>query len=218
MKQKIIIGVSAVIVLSMILYSILTNEKTHASASEEIVETEEVIEQETKEESLFFVEVKGAVNVPGVYTFSEGTRVIDVFNTAGGLSEGANIDYINQSRLIVDEMLIVVLTDEEITERIAAKEIEVYEESAVVETETTKTIIGADNCSENGLLDSGGLISINTASVSELQTLSGIGESKAQAIVQYRSEEGEFITVEEVMNVSGIGEAIFNQIKDSITV
>jgi len=97
--------------------------------------------------------------------------------------------------------------------RLKDVEIKTSETETASETETTETITETETKNEDTKL-----ININTASASELCELQGIGEKKAQAIIDYRNENGGFVTIEEIMNVSGIGEKTFQNIKDKITV
>lgn len=148
-------------------------------------------EGDSDEISLVLVDVKGAVHLPGVYQLEASSRVIDAINIAGGLREEAVTKHINFAKELVDEMLIYIPVEgEEI--------VEIPQESEA----------GGDNQK----------ININTASASELETLSGIGPQKAQGIIQYREEEGNFQTIEELTNVSGIGEKTFEKLKDAIIV
>ncbi|NLY79783.1 MAG: comEA protein [Lysinibacillus sp.] len=143
------------------------------------------------------VDVKGAVHFPGVYELSSDDRIIDAIQMAGGYLEDADTKYINHAQKLQDEMVIYI-----------PKKGESFEEppSAQFITQVSSTS-KQDN-----------KVNINTADESELTTLSGIGPSKAKAIIQYREEYGPYKTIEELKNVSGIGEKTFEKLKDSITV
>ncbi len=143
------------------------------------------------------VHVCGEVNVPGVYELIEGSRVADAVAAAGGFTEKADINYVNQARLLEDGEKIRIPDTEE-TGNIAAAEDAVYD-------------ITGERSSENG-----GLININTASKEELKSLNGIGDAKADSIIAYRQEYGGFNDTEEIKNVSGIGDSVYNSIKDKI--
>lgn len=227
MKQKIVSIICGVIVCLMIFYSYINNEdpKVNAGSPGEIEEVEEKEDEEVvgeTEQVLKYVEVKGAVNNPGVYTFSDETRVFEIFEKAGGLAEGANVEYINQTRIVEDQMLIYVMTNNQISELIEQKEIEKREASEIVVATPKTTVIGGDECKlnnepNNSSNNSNAKVSINNATVAQLQTLSGIGEAKANEIIKYRNEHGGFSSLEELLNVNGIGEATFNSIKDYIS-
>ena len=148
--------------------------------------------EETSTENLFFVYVVGAVYKPGVVEVEEGTRLYQVIQKAGGALETADLSKINLASIVKDEQKITV-------PYIENKEDKVNDNSANVQAGVR-------------------LVNINTASETELQTLNGIGASTAKKIVDYRNQNGDFNTVEEIMNVSGIGQSKFDSIKDDITV
>lgn len=166
------------------------------------------------------VEIKGAINNPGVYELDSNSRVIDVVNMAGGLREDANTDLINLSKKVTDEMVIIIYTNDEIAN---------YEASKV---KTEYVYIEVDSCpdkvnnacikdyqeeSDSNSVSNNGLININTANIEELTNLPGIGEAKAKTIIEYRNKE-KFNKIEDIQNISGIGTSLFEKIKDYITV
>lgn len=159
--------------------------------------------------------IKGAVVNPGVYSFNEGERVIDAINKSGGLLENADTSVINLSKNLFDEMVIVVYTVDEVN-AMKGKNILIQ----YVEKECNCPTLSNDACLSNDSVkeSDSSKISINNASVEELTKLSGIGESKAKSIVEYRNEHGLFSSIDEILNVSGIGEALFEKIKDNITI
>lgn len=166
------------------------------AAQMEVATEEEVerVESKSSEPELFMVDVKGEVHVPGVYELPADGRVKDVIAMAEGLTDEANELAINFAQKVEDQMVIYV---PHIDDDAGAPEI----------------------ATAGGGSDSGELaININTASEQELMTLSGIGQAKAQQIIQYREENGLFDTPEDLMNVSGIGEKSFETLKDSIKV
>ena len=156
---------------------------------------EEVIFYTNDEEKIskFFVYVVGEVNEPGVFEVLEGTRVYEVIELAGGTTADADISRLNLAKILEDEEKITV-----------PKVITISED--------------VSNTLENGSSISNGIININTADINALSTLSGIGKSTAEKIIKYRNENGYFNSIEDIMNVSGIGENKFNSIKDNITV
>ena len=149
----------------------------------------------------FYVDVKGEVKTPGVYLVSDGMLVIDAINLAGGLTKNAYTNNINLSLKVFDEMVIFISNKKDVTTTSTIKN----KNDALI---TNKT---ESNNTYNGL------VNINTASKDELMTISGIGESKANSIIEYRSKN-KFESIEDIMNVSGIGEKFFEQIKNYITV
>lgn len=155
------------------------------------------VEQESE---ACYVYVCGAVEAPGVYMLNTGDRIYEAIALAGGLTEEANASTVNQAEMVSDGQMIFVPTREEA----AAGIVSVSE-------------MGVENTSEQESV-SDGKVNLNTATLAELMTLSGIGESKAQSILDYRNKNGAFSSVEEIMNVDGIKEGLYNRIKDSIRV
>lgn len=181
------------------------------------------------EEVCITVYVCGAVNNCGVYEFSKGARIADAVNAAGGFSDDADREYLNLAMTISDGMKIKVPTIKEVQELNAA------EDSSMQTGDKTTTnsdafVVTGDGTAVDGTSDNStessesiaqsntGLVNINTAGVDELCTLSGIGKSRAEAIISYREQNGSFNCIEDIMKVTGIKDKIFEQIKDSITV
>ena len=159
------------------------------------------LDESDREEILLYVYICGEVNHPGVYTLSEGSRVCDLFEAAGGLTAEAATDYWNQARLLVDGEMLYVPTVEEAAER---------QESGMNDSENQST------SSETS--DTDGKINLNTASMDQLMQIPGIGEAKARSILAYREEHGGFSSIEEVMNIEGIKEGVFSKMKEYIVV
>lgn len=171
--------------------------------ADEVKKTTTVI---TTTKSGFYVDVKGAIAKPGVYFFSEGDKVIDAINIAGGLTKNATTSNINLSQKLKSEMVVYVFTKYEIMKTTTTTQV------CKCETFKVESSLDKENESTNDK------ININTADVTKLMTLSGIGEAKAKAIIAYRDSNGLFKTIEDIKNVSGIGDNLYNQIKDNITV
>lgn len=147
-----------------------------------------------------YVDVDGAVVRPGVYRLKDGARVSQAIDAAGGLTAEADVTGLNRASKITDGQKIYVPT---VGEQQAAAAVGGAESSAA-------TTPGAESSS--------GLVNINTASAAELQTLSGIGPSMAQSIIDERSKNGPFASVDDLMRVSGIGEKKLAKIKDCICI
>ena len=147
-----------------------------------------------------YVDVDGAVVRPGVYRLKDGARVSQAIDAAGGLTTEADVTGLNRASKVTDGQKIYVPT---VGEQQAAAAVEGAESGAA-------TTSGAGSSS--------GLVNINTASAAELQTLSGIGPSMAQSIIDERSKNGPFASVDDLMRVSGIGEKKLAKIKDGICV
>lgn len=182
------------------------------------IKEEKIVKEKTikKEKINYFVDIKGAVNNPGVYKLEEGSRIIDVINESGGLREDADTSIINLSRKIFDEMFIVIYTKDEINK---------YKEETIstnkINEKIKKEIISIDKNNDAEIKKEetkSDKVNINTATKEELLTLTGIGESKAESIIKYREENGGFEKIEDIKNVSGIGDSAFEKIKENITV
>lgn len=146
------------------------------------------------------IDVRGAVNKPGVYTLPAGSRVQDVLTLAGEALSNADLRPLNLARKLNDgEQIYVVLLGEATPVPPASSS-----KSTVARTPTVKSPQGK--------------INVNTASLDELDILPGIGPSIAQRIIDYRTQNGDFKKIDDLKNVRGIGDALFSQIKDSITV
>lgn len=151
-------------------------------------------------ETEVYVDVDGAVARPGVYRLKDGARVSQAIDAAGGLTAEADVTGLNRASKVTDGQKIYVPT--------------VGEQQAALATGGAEG--GAATVSGAGT--SSGLVNINTASAAELQTLSGIGPSMAQSIIDERTQNGAFASVDDLMRVSGIGEKKLAKIKDCICV
>ena len=150
------------------------------------------------------VYVCGAVAQEGVYELPNGSRLADALEAAGGYAENAVHGYLNLAEPLVDgERIYFPYLDEE----------EKLDMASGAEAD-----LKSDFKSKSDTKSINGLVNINTASIDELKTLSGIGDSRAEDIVAYREANGSFSSIEDIKNVSGIGESIFSKIKPYITV
>lgn len=160
-----------------------------------------------------YVHVCGAVKNPGVYQLAYDARVYEAIEKAGGFLEDAAEEALNQAQTLQDGQKLFIPTK---------TQWEKWQETG--QTDESGQIIQTGQNSQNGQnTDSGevlkdGLININTASKEELCTLPGVGESRAQSIIAYREEKGSFATIEEIKNVTGIKDGLFEKIKDKIKV
>lgn len=200
-----------------------------------------VIISKTNETTKKYVEIKGAVKKPGVYSITNDTIINDVITMAGGLNDNAYTLNINLSKKVKDEMVIYIYTKSEYKTDTKSKTVLktniVYKEcncskyditnctsakeSVIVQTNTTTTYIENDTSEVNStstVSNENTIININSATKEELMTLSGIGEAKAESIIKYRSENGNFENTSDITKVSGISDKIYEKIKDSITV
>lgn len=159
------------------------------------LEPDLVIENQRSEEII--VDVKGAVVTPGVYTVEPNNRVIDAIGRAGGFIEEADQNAVNLAKVVEDQMVIYI---PKVGEEVQNADLNQASVEPVAEEKTES------------------LVHINLDGKDALMTLNGIGSSKADSILNYREENGFFQTIEEIKNVSGIGDATFENLKDSITV
>lgn len=163
-----------------------------------------------------YVHICGAVVNPGVYELEAGSRVFEGIKAAGGFSEDACEDYVNQAGPLGDGERLVIPTVEEIEQ---AKEDGTYQVLWAAGDANKGTLdTGEDKTGSPASAGGDGLVNINTATESELGNVKGIGAGKAAAIVQYRQENGNFASTEDIMKVSGIKEGTYEKIKDKITV
>lgn len=185
-----------------------TSESTVETASDTRTETDSTEtesgessgkEGESASEETVQVYICGAVAFPGVYTLPRGSRVVQAVEAAGGFLADAEEKILNLARKVEDGEQITVWTREEAKER--------------GETEPQQMDAGgAEQTSGSGK------VNLNTAGKEELMTLSGIGESRADAILAYREANGSFGSIEEIMNIEGIKEKMFEKIRGSIEV
>ena len=188
-------GESSVNVNENIVAFIPAEERVHEPEYEPIP-TVIPVEDEEPEPGEIIVHIVGAVNRPGVYVLTEGARIHDVLAMAGGATEDADLRRINLAALAVDAMQIIVpYYGEEIDEVFIYADI---------------TSPSQPHAAEQ---PGGGLVNINTASSAELQTLPGIGQVRANAIITFRETHGMFQTVEELINVSGIGQITLDNLR-----
>ncbi len=187
-------AVIAVVLLLLVAVGGLLPKKEEAVEETEVVVTTvlaEKTEVSTTQETVIFVDIKGAVKNPGVYQMKVGDRVKDALEAAGGLTEEADSQKVNLAKRLEDQMVIVVPKVGEEAEEIPAGE---------TRNEATKE----------------GKVNINTATVEELKTLKGVGEKKAEAIIEYRKKNGSFQTKEDLMKVRGIGKKLFESFQERI--
>ena len=153
-----------------------------------------------------------------LYKLKKSSRVIDVIEKAGGLTQNADTTVINLSKKITDEMVIIIYSKQEVKNWIKTKNQEDYLQEKCKVSEEGK--VENDACIEDNKKEkvTSEKVNINTAGKEELMTLTGIGEAKAQSILDYREEHGKFGSTEDLMQIEGIKEGVFNKIKEDITI
>lgn len=197
--KKTVVRILSIVMILLIAVILRIHEDSKADITIESAETAE--ETELSEDGsgrlqLFYVDIGGAVEKPGVYEVSKGTRLFEVIDMAGGLSEDADTDHVNRASFVEDGQKIII-------------------------PEKGSDIAAADDnlsSASAGFTEAGsGLVNINSASADELKTLNGIGDAIAERIIQYRTTRA-FRSKEDIMSVDGIGSKIYEKIKDNITV
>lgn len=208
-KWKIAVAVFAVMLAGAVYCIFFTDEKTDTVIYQSDTTDDTQIDidsfmpiskdDESEEKTdLIYVHICGAVANPGVYSLARNSRVCDVIALAGGLTEQAADDYVNQARFLNDG------------ERVYIPEID---ELSMLSP--AQYVAGQTDDGQNGSREQK-TVNINTAGVSELTTLPGIGESRAESIIAYREQHGSFARTEDIMRISGIKDAAYEKIKDRI--
>jgi len=194
-KKLLIISILVIVIVPIIIFIIPKED----IKEEVVLEKKEEIVEEIKEEekNKIMVDIKGEVKAPGCYEIDSDKRVKDLIEIAGGLTKNASVDGINLSAKLTDEMVIVIDKKE-----------------TVKKLETDNRVVVKPSTSN---AKTTGKISINKATKKELMTLTGIGEAKANSIIDYRTTKGPFKSLEDIKKVKGIGDSIFAKIKDNIT-
>lgn len=201
-REQIVILVIVLIIISILGFEFFLRDIIKVDNSQlEVINNDDLIINEpadnsnsSDEEGTIIVHISGQVNRPGVVELENGKRVIDAVELAGGLKNDADIDRINLAKKLVDEEKIYVP--------------KIGEEVSI---ELSESIATTSDQSQSGK------VNINTCSKSDLVGLPGIGDVIADRIIEYRSTN-KFSTIEDIKNVSGIGEKKFESIKDLITV
>ena len=202
-KEKIIITVVILVISIIGLKLFLSKNAAKVSQVEEVVltDTTDLIAETEKENNdavKMYVDIKGAVKLPGMYEVTSDMRVLNVIDMAGGLKETADDSQVNFSQRIEDQMVIYIpIEGEELSETVIA---------------------GTNSNTANISKDEDGKINLNQATKEELMTLSGVGEKKAEKIIEYREENGSFKTIEDLKNVNGFGEKSFESLEKYISI
>lgn len=240
-KQKIVIIIVITVITAGVGYfAYATETEKQNETNLEIAKTEEKEgdEKENKEEKII-VHLSGAVEKEGIIELDENSRIADAIEKAGGIKENACIDEINLAYKLEDGMKIYIPTKEECKKQQEEKKQLIQTETSGIsnsnsqESQNKNATTSSGAAANAGKTNSGstsitgtssnntakqGKVNINTASQTELETLPGIGPSTALKIVNYRKEKGKFKKIEDIKEVSGIGDSKYNKIKDLITI
>ena len=230
-KKTIIIVISfilTILILSfgLIYYNFSVKDKVNlvnnsiASKKNDNLSLLDEVKEKNKEKNII-VEIKGEVKNPGVYEVKENNRVNDVIFLAGGITDSGNTRYINLSKKVTDEMVIIIHSFEEINK--LKEKNSIVEKLPILKDDSLEDYL-SENVKNNFIKDDLNnknkdlsKVSLNKATLKELMTLNSIGEIKAKEIIEYREKNGGFKNIEELKEIKGIGDSIFVKIKESIT-
>lgn len=206
------------IVLVMTFVYVINNSSNNDNvyASNNVEAKEEKDEDKNVLVSKYYVDIKGEVKNPGIYEVNSGTRINDVIKLSGGLTKNADVSIINLSKKVTDEMVIKIYSKKEVSDakNSISKEPEVIEIIKEIEKECVCPVTSDIN-TNNTNKSKDGNVNINIATKEELMTIPRIGESKADAIIEYRNSK-KFENIDEIKNIPGIGDKLFESIKEYI--
>lgn len=201
-KIAIIIAVTAFVIALFIIIFFNGKGNKESQSLEQFSLDEITVKQETKPEiKKIIIHITGCVTNTGIVEVDDGSRIIDVIEKAGGLTEEADISKVNLAYIVQDAQKIYIPSI------LDAKEIE------YISTENGENVIIEDKTKEKA-----SKVNINKATQTELEQIPGIGPSTALKIINYRKEKGKFYSIEEIKEISGIGDKKFNEIKENIEV
>ena len=191
-----------------------TDQNRKAEPSAGSTDRTELSDASSEEEKTLVVHICGAVSAPGVYELPAGSRIIDAVEAGGGFLPEAEEACCNLAEEIVDGCQIYIMTKSESCADGQTEKKAGIQTSPDSDMQTTDRNVRSNSAPalENGL------VNLNTADIAALMTLTGIGESRAKAIISYREQHGAFAQIEDIMKISGIKQAAFSKIKDKITV
>lgn len=174
----------------------------------------EAVSDKEMQQAMIYVDVCGAVANPGVFQLAAGSRVFQAIEAAGGYLPEAALTCVNRAGVLTDGQQLYILTQEEMERQ----GLDPAEMSGASDGQMNGSAGTGQNTGMNAQVQQDNRININTADEAQLTTLTGIGATRAQAIIAYREENGPFAAIEDIMNVQGIKEATFAKIKDEIVV
>lgn len=223
-NRKLIFSIISMFVIAGLSFVYISNTNKELKKSE--VYDLEVEEKKTNnleiEEPIKYitVDIKGEVKSPGVYNIEEGKRVVDAINASGGLTKKAVTKYINLSKVLKDEDVIIINNISElkkIEDKKNIEEIKINNKSNISVKESNVITNDKSDIVKESDSNKNTIVNINTCTLEELLSINGIGESKAKSIIEYRENVGLFTSKEDIMKVSGIGNSLYDKIKDYIT-
>ena len=189
--------------IAVIAFAVRSNADSEIPPEEDIPEISEESDESVSDASgTIYVDIGGAVKQPMLAELPSGSRVEDAIVAAGGLTDKADLTSINRAEFLED-----------------GEKIYIPEYADELNQNYVNGYVGTDGLSSNAVNSTGstGKININTADSAQLQELNGVGPSTAQKIIDYRTSNGRFQSIEDIKNVSGIGDKTFENLKDDIT-
>lgn len=217
-QNKIIIVTVIVLILTGVIIFIIAKDKNIYENIEEIIEvysndeeSNSIIYKENSnvidkiEEDIIMIHISGEVKEEGVIKLKKGSRIIDAINEAGGIKEEADMSRVNLAYVLEDAQKVYIPNINE-------------KEEKIIKEGTDEAIIITGSGGESNKKEEKVFINLNTANLTELQKLSGVGEATAIKIIEYRKANGKFNSIDEIKNIEGIGENKFNKLKDNIYV
>lgn len=174
----------------------------------------EAVSDKEMQQAMIYVDVCGAVANPGVFQLAAGSRVFQAIEAAGGYLPEAALTCVNRAGVLTDGQQLYILTQEEMERQ----ELDPAEMSGASDGQMNGSAGTGQNTGMTAQVQQDNRININIADEAQLTTLTGIGATRAQAIIAYREENGPFAAIEDIMNVQGIKEGTFAKIKDEIVV
>ena len=223
-NRKLILSIISMFAIAGLSFVYISNTNKELKKSE--VYDLEVEEKKTNnleiEDAIKYitVDIKGEVKSPGVYKIEEGKRVVDAINASGGLTKKAVTKYINLSKVLKDEDVIIInnISElEKIEDKKNIQEIKINNKSNISVKESDVITNDKSDIVKESDSNKNTIVNINTCTLEELLSINGIGESKAKSIIEYRENVGLFTSKEDIMKVSGIGKSLYDKIKDYIT-
>lgn len=174
----------------------------------------EAVSDKEMQQAMIYVDVCGAVANPGVFQLAAGSRVFQAIEAAGGYLPEAALTCVNRAGVLTDGQQLYILTQEEMERQ----GLDPAEMAGASDGQMNGSAGTGQNTGMTAQVQQDNRININTADEAQLTTLTGIGATRAQAIIAYREENGPFVAIEDIMNVQGIKEGTFAKIKDEIVV
>ena len=197
----------------------ISQEETDLITGEEEVLEDSMHEEEaSQEEKKIYVYITGEVNVPGVVILNKGSRIVDAINAAGGTTAKANTSKVNLVYVLEDGMKVNIPNNNDLKNNPDFEYITMNSGDGAEADYSSGNKEKNTEREEESSYKKYSIVNINTATQTELETLPGIGPSLALKIITYRKENGKFSSIDEIKNVSGIGESKFESLKSYITV